>query len=767
MRGGAADLIVGARRFAGTNSRQIPCRGLSAPVHIFAPSRGARMGFFVFAALLGAGLFLAIVFAKPPQNIIASRLSVPLSERFLSWSNASWFWFVLVLIGPLVIWLLLLFAIAGMIHWSSSEPERETTYVLTSNPYILRNTAGITDIVLSPAFTNVVLGLVFGAVLALWLYQLYRLNRKADDLDWKIKAEGIALALLFVFGSGVLGDRWIDRIEKFSFAGAELDLVPRATREGGAQSPHLLVPQAPPTGSVQTRAPFGLFQLAQLETAMIRDNLSLANGGDAADVTPDAAVSFVGRYVSPLARCHQAIYDTSGDRNFVKTQYAALLPPLRKFIRSLEFGAPTGEANALSDFGLVYAGVAGDTIARVYVDESTPLDSQLPARPWLAARKDEIKKMQSACLSLLEAGWTRSAAAQPVHVEAGRGAAIEGQGITSSEAKRFRKIIADSFDEDFVNKLKPGDARMHARPYLAIVLASVEAILEEPEAALKELDDWVRTAPDYDNLTAIDPHSFARRWYEARVHSAMYFISEEWIRRSFFVPTELREFSIKNLEQVVTEYIAFPLYVDGFAAYRTRQHSIATNFSELEPDSSKCLLPDNNDFAPNSAEYLRAYAGYVYILFLALELDKLLDARLDNDMAQEIYSNRSHLYLRELNEIDLSCFAKIDTDKSDYREQTAKIYADILRLNARMLQVDTIVERSLTDADQKKGSLKKALDAARLGLQLLAPFKKAEQDQPKQSVFQELGPSDLNETFDHLRSTYKDLKTQLNERDGS
>jgi uncharacterized membrane protein len=708
------------------------------------------MGFFVFAALLGAGLFLAILFATPPQNIIANYLGARLNERFLNWSNASGFWFVLALVAPLVIWLLLLVAIVGIVHWRSGEPVRESVF-------ILRDTAGITDIILSPAFTSVVLGLVFGAVLSLWLYQLYRLNHKATDLDWKIKVEGVALALLFVFGSGVLGDRWIDRIEKLSFAGAEVDLSPGAPRQNGAQSPRLVVTAPGTSASGATRASFGLYQLAQLEGTMKRDNASLENSGHAVDATPESAVAFVKRFVSRLAHCHQSIYDASSDRNFIKNQYAALLPGLRKFVRSLEFGAPSDDATALSDFGKAYAAVVGDTIARVYVEEATPLDSQLSARPWLKARQTEIDSMREACQPLL------NVAREPYDGPELRAIAADQIGVLEIG-------VAASFANDFAADLKPDNAGMQARPYLAIILASVEAILEEPEAALKELDDWIATAPDYYNNTPINPHSFARQWYEVRARSAMYFISEEWIRKSFFVPPEVRVFSINNLERVVKDLRSFQIYEDGLAAYSKRKQSIELDFSKLEDDVGDCELSQATKYAPNDPEYLRAYAGYVYVLFLALDLDKLLDARLDNVIDDEKYSNASRVYLHQLNKVDLSCYARID--KRGYDEQKARIYAEILRLNARMLLVDAVAMRNLTDADQKKKAVKRAFDATSLGLSILGPFNKAdhvardENTEPRPNFLQKTDPSDVIETYDRLASMHKELNVQLNDRDG-
>jgi len=67
------------------------------------------------------------------------------------------------------------------------------------------------------------------------------------------------------------------------------------------------------------------------------------------------------------------------------------------------------------------------------------------------------------------------------------------------ESLNFKYLIGTEFSSDFINRFShevqkifgQHYAQTNQSPYLRLILASAEDIAEEPEAALKELNDWL------------------------------------------------------------------------------------------------------------------------------------------------------------------------------------------------------------------------------------------------------------------------------------
>jgi hypothetical protein len=97
-------------------------------------------------------------------------------------------------ITPLTIAFFLTFLVASLVHPSSSYAAR------------------VGDIFRSQAFASVIYGLIFGVLLSLWIYRFYYIDSQKQDLDWKMKAQGVVLLFLLIAGSqdwfSTLLSRW-------------------------------------------------------------------------------------------------------------------------------------------------------------------------------------------------------------------------------------------------------------------------------------------------------------------------------------------------------------------------------------------------------------------------------------------------------------------------------------------------------------------------------------------------------------------------------
>jgi hypothetical protein len=138
--------------------------------------------------------------------------------------------------------------------------------------------------------------------------------------------------------------------------------------------------------------------------------------------------------------------------------------------------------------------------------------------------------------------------------------------------------------------------------------------------------------------------------------------------------------------------------------------------------------------------------------------DKMIDS---NDYHAN-YSGTVHRYIDQLDHIELSCLSRIFSDSSSLESVSSKIYADILRLNAKMILADAKAIRPLTDEKHTLESSQLALKATSLGLEVLRPTYLTDKDQREHNTnfLERIQASDIVETYDRL-STLQSTLTEV------
>jgi len=211
-----------------------------------------------------------------------------------------------------------------------------------------------------------------------------------------------------------------------------------------------------------------------------------------------------------------------------------------------------------------------------------------------------------------------------------------GQAVTTFpevESLNFKYLIGTEFSSDFINRFShevqkifgQHYAQTNQSPYLRLILASAEDIAEEPEAALKELNDWLVVL----EKIQVESHEngvqqgFAQDWYRARVYATMHFISEEWIRRSTFVPSVLNDFNMSSVASAIAKFSTFPVYRDGFSAYVSESENITSDCSKVPTNSGNCTIQPSGK---NGVGWLTAYSGYTYLTFVMVYTEKMIDS---------------------------------------------------------------------------------------------------------------------------------------------
>jgi len=127
------------------------------------------------------------------------------------------------------------------------------------------------------------------------------------------------------------------------------------------------------------------------------------------------------------------------------------------------------------------------------------------------------------------------------------------------------------------------------------------------------------------------------------------------------------------------------------------------------------------------------------------------------------YCGTTRKYIDQLNHIDLSCLSRIFRNSSDVDSVSAKVYADILRLNAKMILADAKVVRPLTDEKSTVDANQLALKAADLGLEVLRLEYKNDKDLREQNTnfLERVQASDIVETYDRLSALQSNLRDVL------
>jgi hypothetical protein len=643
-------------------------------------------GFFVVFALIGTAFFLSLLFHNPARQHIAAYLPDPFKIRFLLWSSYSPLWLIMLGVLPVLIAFLLIFVAASAIHPAHSF------------------SATVGDIINSSAFAHAVYGFTFGLLLSLWVYRFYYLDYKNDDIDWKMKAQGVLLLFLFIAGSQEWFGELLDRVAKLSFGGAAIELQPPEQSKNSDQSPRLVTNSqaaSEVSGSEPTYPAVGLTILQQIDGIIIRDSAVLREEG--VPHVNDYAGRFFKRYFGDVASCYKAMYDATGDSVLITRQYEKLIPEFHQAVLATELGARVDPK-----FYDAYL-----ELAKKIFDEYTDISLLAQQAPPGSVHERDINLVQNGCGSFFEA----YASANISEIES-----LNKNTILDETAKAFRSRFETEFEWGLGRTM-----REYPNPYLRLVLSSVEDLASDPEAALKELDDEliVLEAPggkpaEWISLGSSEKVS-ATDLFKARVYSTMYLIAEEWIRRSVFVPSMLRDFNTSMVKNTVLKFGTIPIYREGWDRFQAKERNIDSEFSEVPANHSECGKLAEQYSLP----WIRAYSGYTYVTFIA----ELVDKMTDSEEYLQSYSGEVRRYIDELNHVDLSCLSVILPKADDVNKFSAKVYADILRANAKVISADAKAIQPLADANHNLESTKLALKATNLGLEVLQPFYEAEKKQ--------------------------------------
>ena len=560
------------------------------------------------------------------------------------------------------------------------------------------------DFVNGRRFGQMLLGIVFGAILAGWMIGLYHQSQRnrtrrsaktktstalpndANLMSTYQKIQGITLLILLVLGTTSITIEELVRSVKIGSDGVSLQLASnqadaKNTAAGATQSKNVLQPPPPPQSpstvisAAKLEAQWGMTALLTLPTLASRDWRYLTKDfqNRFQGKLPPAELSSLfsdsyNEYITPIARCLNSLVTVTGDDIYLRKMIGDIKP----FVREL----------FVQSFSL--RGNKDDTEFNKIVSET---------KLKIAEQLYEIDDLTSNQARRLEKG---VAMLDTVAEDIRRG---EKRRLNCTENPVFKnkleidKYVADIAPSDFAE-----------RPYLAIVYAAILQLENQELAAVDALNEWSRVnAYWYDEKPKSEFEDIKKYWFDLRIQNSVFTVFETLFRRSPNQPQIIREkqmLVIDNYIDLLQERADLePAYSAVFL--NPRLDLIKTNFSKDIPPSGVCKF-DQADFD---------LIGRVYTLLNA----KLIYARraIDHPEFAERFLPKAKGYVEEVVDADISCLLPFSGGQKGLeiiRAESFLVYARYMMAQALARKDIGSTYRAVTVADLT--SAQNALDVA-------------------------------------------------------
>jgi hypothetical protein len=589
---------------------------------------------------------------------------------------------------------------------------------------------------------NIMFGLIFGPVFALWIRSLIRVKNATFTMAHAVS--GSLLIVLFVAGllgaeTARLAEYYSRRITKVGVGGTELTFgeLGRARQESATP-----VTATPPNFKPSTpvyEGP-GLQNLADLDFLMDRDcaiaglppnakppdcKEATANKTAASRWTAGDGSTFARITISGYAKCVSGLLTRTLDDDMAADH-------MRPF---------ADRFNELSDttkLDPAFAERARDT----YLDASRELLGYLrPVHlalddskrdPANDAKTDASKDpraehpMRKACAMLLKVFCDPLALRQDSRAPDQNGAPNNMAQQKEDDAEAWVKTTDETQLQACLGDLKnaPGaetqgkltelfkafyreerDTGFRSRPYVAIAQASLMFQLERYEAAMSPLYEWINDYESYHRFDTAgtlqlgkDAHKV---WYAIRARSVLYIYMDSWLsNRSTNAPDIVRDYHLANLQRYLELLRLFP------PAVRIFQELNKSRKYDLEKDGYKTIAID----AP-----ICGFDNYEAGLILTQLATGTLYAY--HALNSRDYGNHEATVRKIVGDAmnaDTSCIAY------HYSPAYAAAFrSEALELQAQILMKDAAKKKSANDFAGAGDLLKKARDVIGLSLQTI------------------------------------------------
>ncbi len=550
-----------------------------------------------------------------------------------------------------------------------------------------------------PIFLGVAAGILFGVVANSVLA-----NAAVGTMSMKTKALASLLGVVFLLGIG--GEALLQdatrRISKFSLGGAEVTFYdPAALRRGRLEGDPSL---GSGYGDPLARAPAVSLEFFKVLPGLIKRDKTNIEAARllGSQTTPfdggrfDVAREMAGLMVAPIGSCLLEIHKQTGDIDFIRATLSGLLPPLR----GLGILAHPN-ADAAARFGKSGADAFLNALRQTLVfaeDHKTAIPSLDPVKPGSACRV--LSQVLCANTSWMDKRAKLPEQSNAVELGPDRLSACYKAALLGASGDNKLKGDIESYLRDFASKQD-----FHARPYMAMITATIFAQLGQYEAGIAHLDVWLR------KQTA---STVEAKWLQLRALNIAIYISSYWIRaEGTNASTILRDFHLGQLQKalaILDELFEFGSEMRNSRHHMTLDDFVSTSFSRPPPETPDCknanLKKVKAVLGAKAKESLKnTYAWYV---------ERTADVahhQLSHPEYAKLHSHTVNTAVRDVLLTDLGCFG-YPNDKLAFRAHT-------LRLLASMQLQDAIALRATLPKSSVLSRLDVAARATDLGIIML------------------------------------------------
>jgi hypothetical protein len=512
----------------------------------------------------------------------------------------------------------------------------------------------------------------------------------------------LILILLLGIGGEQLLESAARRVSKLSVGGAEIAFYdPAQARRGRPEGDLSLA--AGGHGNPMAGAPaLSLAILANLPDFIQRDKIYIQAAYQQRKDAPkgplftrlDDAKSLAKSLVSPFGSCMLEIYTQTGDISFVRSTLAGLLRPLRDLG---DLAAPTQSAPArFADDGAL-------ALMKLWRDLFIFAFDRRGVFASLAPQESASKCHTMAYAFCSPDTWNA------------KRQAIRDSNIPAINDRVFRTCYDDAIRSQ--NEKSPqseeklrGEIRdalfefagrddYYLRPYTAIIIATIFAQLGQHEAALAQLETWLKRQTG---------DAIETKWLKVRALIIAIYAAEYWIRKDGAnASVVLRDFSLKQLELALTltdELFSLKEELRGSRLAMSVEDLTKASFSRPPTETEVCAYKTapgvRSDFLGN-----RKILYWWYVTNLALTARH----RLTHPEYAKLHAHLANKEITALLITDLGCANTSEAEKVAFR-------AWVLRMYATMQLQDVVSQKDVRTRASLEAMLENGLRASELGL---------------------------------------------------
>ncbi|MCO5162981.1 MAG: hypothetical protein M9939_17735 [Mesorhizobium sp.] len=521
----------------------------------------------------------------------------------------------------------------------------------------------------SRALAQIVLGIVFGGLLAAWMFRVYR-RRDEQTFSLPEKVGGLILLVVFVVGTTSITFDELIRSVSYGKDGVALQFAQASAGSAASVVETGLVP-SPKSQEESDRpnvgASWGMQALSNLESFMLRDlqvmrdhpasrPLPFRSRYDDLERSITEAADDYGRGLAPIAVCLGTIISSVGDDHFLRE----LLRNLKVPVRELHLLAIAGEASSHPEI----TGIEADLLATL--------------NELIGDLRTHTRRIQPG-LSML----ANSAAANGLVDE--------------------RKLVCD-FPQ--LTDIKIGPAGLEKRPYLAVLYAALLELENQELAAVEVLDDWLNA-----NGQTVAP------WYRVRILLTQYTIMESLFRREPNQPDVVIEEHLAIIEELIAAIHSIPGFAEAYrVAFADKKHQlIAAGFSgDIALDKECKFLPQEGDLSDS----LRNQLSFAYVVYNAKAI--FVRRAIQSSQYGGVHYAKAKEFVEDVVQANIGCLPLIVPAES----VQARVRAETLVVYARYRMAQAGLRRPIGSDHQAKvaADVNMAQSALRLAKSIVAKY---------------------------------------------